>query len=99
MTNLGYDVQDLYLEKFDTTGARYAYQGAAEPSRAESEVISVQGASPLRLTNLVTRHGVVKVRQADQIMSMRWTATETGKFEFPIIELNLAQRDAIDTDH
>lgn len=91
MTNLGYDVQDLYLEKFDTTGARYAYQGAAEPSRAETEIISVQGASPVRLTNLLTRHGAVKVRQGSQIMSMRWTATETGKFEFPIVELNLAQ--------
>jgi penicillin amidase len=31
MTNLGYDVQDLYVEKFDSTGARYAYQGSAEP--------------------------------------------------------------------
>ncbi len=42
-TNLGFDVQDLYIEKIDLRTGRYLYQGKVEQARAEREIIAVKG--------------------------------------------------------
>ena len=44
VTNLGFDVQDLYIEKIDPQTGRYVFRGQVEQARSESEWIRVKGA-------------------------------------------------------
>ncbi len=52
MTNLHFDVQDLYAEKLDVQTGRYLYRGQAEQARREQEFIAVKGARPRRAGEL-----------------------------------------------
>ncbi len=45
ITNLGFDVQDLYIEQIDERTGRYVYQGQPEQAREEREIIRVKGSS------------------------------------------------------
>jgi penicillin G amidase len=55
-SNLGADVQDLYLEK--VTGRTYLYDGRQRPLRMRDESIRVHGRDkPFRFTVRATRHG------------------------------------------
>jgi penicillin amidase len=90
VTNLGFDVQDLYDERADLNKLSYEYQGRQYPIQVEREGVMVKGQRVYALDVLVTRHGPV-VLQAGQILALRWTAAEPGVFQFPFIELNRAQ--------
>src|SRR5713101_2457381 len=57
ITNLHFDVQDLYIERMDDKTGRYLFRGQAEQARAEREVILVKGAAPVEQKVGVTRHG------------------------------------------
>ncbi|HEY2019022.1 MAG TPA: penicillin acylase family protein, partial [Bryobacteraceae bacterium] len=50
ITNLGFDVQDLYIEKFDERTGRYLYHGQVEQARAEREIIRVKGQRAIEMT-------------------------------------------------
>ena len=52
ITNLQFDVQDLYIEKFDDRTGRYLYRGQVEQARAERELIRVKGQKPVELVDL-----------------------------------------------
>lgn len=56
-TNVGADVQDLYLEKLDATGKAAEFRGRLEPLRIVRETIVVKGAAPVTLDVRLTRHG------------------------------------------
>ena len=43
ITNLQFDVQDLYIEKLDDRTGRYLFRGQVEQARAEREIIRVKG--------------------------------------------------------
>src|SRR5271165_5654697 len=43
VTNLGFDVQDLYLERFDPRTGRYVFRGQVEQARSETDWIAVKG--------------------------------------------------------
>jgi len=45
-TNLGFDVEDLYLEKMDLRSGRYLYDGKPEQARLERELLLGKGARP-----------------------------------------------------
>src|SRR5205823_11984283 len=60
ITNLQFDVQDLYLEKFDDRTGRYLYKGLPEQARLEREVIRVKGQPNIELSVWVTRHGPLR---------------------------------------
>ena len=51
ITNLGFDVQDLYIEKFDDRTGRYLYRGQVEQARLEREIIRVKGQEPVEMTS------------------------------------------------
>src|SRR5581483_5964050 len=72
ITNLQYDVQDLYIEKFDSRSGRYLYKGQVEQARAEREIIRVKGKNPVELTVWVTRHGPLLVDDKDSHLALRW---------------------------
>lgn len=90
ITNLGYDVQDLYIEKIDERTGRYLYQGRVEQARGERERIAVKGSAPVDLTVWVTRHGPLLVANGNDRMSLRWTAAEPGFLQYPILDLDRA---------
>ncbi len=90
VTNLHYDVQDLYIEKFDDRTGRYEFRGQVLQARPERELIRVKGARPVELVNWVTVHGPI-LRQGKLRLALRWVAAEPGTFQFPFIELNRAR--------
>jgi penicillin amidase len=91
ITNLGFDVQDLYQEKIDLASGRYVYKDGVEQARRETELIPVRGEKPVEHDTWVTRHGPITIIQGLGVVSMRWIASETGSFQFPFIQLNQAR--------
>jgi penicillin amidase len=90
VTNLGFDVQDLYVEKIDPQTGRYIFQGQVEQARSESEWIRVKNARPLEFRQWVTRHGPVMISENGRYFALRWTAAEPDGFAFPFLDLNRA---------
>ena len=50
ITNLHYDVQDLYIERMDDRTGRYLFRGQPEQARAERDIILVKGSKPVEMT-------------------------------------------------
>lgn len=90
VTNLGFDVQDLYIERFDPRTGRYLFRGQLEQARAETDWIAVKGARPVEFRQWVTRHGPVSIAEGSRYLALRWSATEPGGFQFPFLDLNRA---------
>lgn len=79
VTNLGFDVQDLYKE------------GPGTQVQQEREVVRVAGGGKAELSYLVTRHGpVVANDAAGGFLALRWTAADPGTLNYPFIEINRA---------
>ncbi len=91
ITNLQFDVQDLYVEKLDDRTGRYLYQGHIEQARAEREIIEVKGARPIEVATWVTRHGALFIVDGAEHIALRWTAAEPGLFQFPILDIDRAE--------
>ena len=90
ITNLQFDVQDLYLEKFDQRTGRYVYHGAVEQARLERELIKVQGKPSVEQDTWVTRHGPLFVTEGGDVMTLRWMAAEPGLLQFPLLDVDRA---------
>jgi penicillin amidase len=91
ITNLHYDVQDLYIERFDDRTGRYLFQGQIEKAREERELILVKGRPPVEMTVWVTRHGPIFITDGDKRVALKWTAAQPGMVQYPFLELNRAQ--------
>lgn len=90
VTNLHFDVQDLYIENFEAGTSRYLYRGQWEQAREEREIIPVKGAQAVEMPVWVTRHGPLLINDAKQHLALRWAAAEPGSFQFPFPEVNRA---------
>jgi penicillin G amidase len=90
VTNLQFDVQDLYRERIDAQG-RYEFQGQVEQARLEREAIAVKDAKPVELNQWVTRHGPVFLNDQGHQYALRWTAADSGGFAFPFLDIDRAQ--------
>ncbi len=91
ITNLHFDVQDLYIENLDERTGRYVFRGQVEQARAEREIIRVKGAANVELATWVTRHGPIFISEGAQRLALRWTAAERGLLQFPFIDIDRAQ--------
>jgi penicillin amidase len=91
ITNLGFDVQDLYIEQIDDRTGRYVYQGQLQQAREEREIIRVKGQTPVEMRTWVTRHGALFARDGGVQMSMRWSASEPGALQYPILDIDRAR--------
>src|SRR5207344_3281149 len=91
ITNLHFDVQDLYIENFDSRSGRYLFRGQTEQARAEQEIILVKGAAPVEQTVWITRHGPLLSGGGSERISLRWIAADPGLFEYPFLVLDRAQ--------
>ncbi len=90
VTNLGYDVQDLYIERMDLNTGQYLTERGVAQAVAEEERIAVRGQPVQTLRQWVTRHGPASIRQGDRILALRWAAAEPESAQFPMIDLNRA---------
>jgi len=90
VTNMHYDVQDLYIEKFDDRTGRYQFRGQVMQARPERELIPVKNGRPVELINWVTVHGPVRA-EGKLRLALRWTAAEPGTFQFPFLDVNRAR--------
>jgi penicillin amidase len=90
VTNLGFDVQDLYVEKLDTATGRYEFEGKIEQAVKETEEIPVRNEKPVAFSQWVTRHGPVILSEGKTMLSLRWTANDAGAFAFPFLDIDRA---------
>ena len=91
ITNLHFDVQDLYIEKLDDRTGRYLFRGQVEQARAEREIIRVKGKPNVDLTTWVTRHGPIFLSEGDERLALRWTAAEPGMLQYPFLDIDRAR--------
>ena len=90
-TNLGFDVQDLYIEKIDLRTGQYLYEGKIERARQERELIAVKGRGTEELTTWVTRHGPVFEVGNGEVTTLRWVAAEPGIFQDVFLDIDRAR--------
>jgi penicillin amidase len=90
VTNMHYDVQDLYIEKIDDRTGRYEYRGQILQARAEREIIRIKNDRPLELLHWVTVHGPVRP-EGKLRLALHWVAADPGTFQFPFLEVNRAR--------
>jgi penicillin G amidase len=89
VTNLQFDVQDLYDEKLDPRTGRYLYNGHVEQAQADREFIRVKGAPTDELLVWVTRHGPVIYGEGSHYYALRWTLADVP-FQFPFLDIDRA---------
>ena len=90
VTNLGFDVEDLYIEKINPQTGQYVFRGQVEQARSESEWIRVKGSRPVQFGQWVTRHGPVAFSENGRFLALRWAAAEPNGFAFPFLDLDRA---------
>jgi penicillin amidase len=90
-TNLGFDVQELYLEKLDLRTGQYLFDGKIEQARAERELIEIKGQVPEELATWVTRHGPVFRIANGEVITLRWSAAEPGAVADVFLDIDRAR--------
>jgi len=90
ITNLQFDVQDLYIEKLDDRSGRYVFRNQIEQAQTERELIRVKGQKPVELVTYVTRHGPVLIAEGNSRLALRWTAYEPGVVQYPVLDIDRA---------
>jgi penicillin amidase len=91
ITNLGFDVQDLYAEQIDLRSGRYVHKGEVKQAALESEWIAVKGQRPVRLASWLTVHGPVFTNSGAQNFALKWSAAEYGISASFVLDLNRAK--------
>ncbi len=94
VTNLGADVEDLYVERADASDPRrFQFKDRFEPALVFREQITVKGAPPVVLDVTETRHGPVITGVAEGVretLAIRWTALEPGHLIDALVRLDRA---------
>lgn len=86
-TNVGPDVQDLYVETFNDQG-QYKTPAGWEAAKTRTEVIKVRKSivktdtEPVSLTVTETRNGPVFLEEGGKRYALKWTALEPRNSEF-----------------
>lgn len=91
-TNLGPDVEDVYVEQFNAQGQYLTPQGYQQPSMRH-EVIRVHHGHDVAMDVVVTRHGPILTSQIPgerRQVALRWSLLETN-FTLPFFALDSAQ--------
>ncbi len=90
ITNLGFDVQDLYREQINLENGRYLYQGQALQAIPERDVIAIKGQPPIDFTLWFTRHGPIFLTEGNIHYSMQWIAAAGYPVQFPLLDIDRA---------
>ncbi len=94
-SNLGNDVQDLYLEKLNDLKkpTQYEFEGQWRDLKITPEEIKVKGGSSETLNILFTNHGQIlnaDKLDAEQPVALRWTIQDGNQIFDAIVQINLA---------
>jgi penicillin amidase len=92
-TNLGPDVQDLFIEQFDSTGKVATPQGWQPPQKVH-EVIHVKGRPDDVFDVTVTRHGPIItpiLKGETRQLALQWTIYDPTIITSPFLEVNSAR--------
>ena len=90
VTNLEFDVQDLYRETIDERTGRYQVAGQTKQAVLDRDWIGVKGQKPVQADAWLTEHGPVLLNDQGKSYSLRWMAAEAGVMEFPFLALDKA---------
>ena len=95
VTNVGPDVQDLYIEvPHPSEKAQFRFDGKWEQAEVRDETIKVKGAEDIPYEVIVTKHGPIisdimyKEEDPEALFSMQWTALEPTLELEAIMEMN-----------
>jgi penicillin G amidase len=91
-TNLGPDVEDLYVESFNGSGEYQTPTGWQKP-QLRHEVIHVKRGRDVEEDVVVTRHGPIvsaDIRGENRQLALKWALLDTG-LNLPFFALNSAQ--------
>ncbi len=98
VTNVGPDVQDLYIETPNPDDpTQFQYDGEWEQAEVRDETIRVKGEDDVPFEVLVTRHGPVITdiiydnEKPSAVFSMQWTALEPSNELEAVMDLNKAK--------
>ena len=93
-TNLGADVEDLFIETFNAQGEYQTPEGWQKPE-AQHEIIHVRGKADVALDVLVTRHGPVisdLIPGETRKIALQWAPIKDPTFvSYPFFDLDSAQ--------
>lgn len=97
VTNVGPDVQDLYIERVHPDNpTQFYYDGKWEQAEVRDEPIRVKDGEDIPFEVVVTRHGPIisnllyKEESPDALFSMQWTALEPTKELQAVMNMNKA---------
>lgn len=95
VTNVGPDVQDLYIETPNPNDrTQFLYEGNWEQAEVRNSPIKVKGQEDVPFEVVVTRHGPIisdilfKEEEASALFSMQWTALEPTLELQAILKMN-----------
>lgn len=91
ITNLGFSVQELYMERMDARTGQYVFQNHLEQARHEREVIVIKGRGAEEIDTWVTRHGPVFIAENGRMMTLKWTAADGSIFHNVFLEVDSAR--------
>jgi penicillin amidase len=96
VTNVGPDVQDLYIEKLNPDNPnQYEYMGEWRDMNVIEEVIKVNGGEDVVLTVRETLHGPIisdVLEDQPDVLALRWTATSgPSRILQSVLSINQAQ--------
>ncbi len=91
MTNTGPDVQDLYVENFNSRDAKkYLHKGQWVDADARDESIKVRNQRDYHFTVMVTRHGPVISHDGGRDLALQWTLLMPHAVRLPFLRINQA---------
>jgi penicillin amidase len=92
-TNLGPNVEDLYVEKFNGQGEYLTPQGWVKPEHRQ-EIIRVKGAPEVTLDVVTTRHGPIitdVIPGESRKLALKWTIYDPQAMRIPFFAIDSAQ--------
>ncbi len=90
VTNLGFDVQELYIERMDLRTGQYVFQNHVEQARRERDIIEIKGRAPEQVDSWVTRHGPVFSVDNGRVLTLRWVAADPAIFHNVFLDIDKA---------
>lgn len=91
-TNTAPDVQDLFVEDFNSRDPnKYLHNGEWIDAAVREETIKVRDKADFHLRVKATRHGPVISQEGDRHLALRWTALDPRALQFPFWKIDHAQ--------
>jgi penicillin G amidase len=91
VTNLGFDVQDLYREQINLENGRYLFHGQILQAAPERDIIAVKGQASVEFNLWLTGHGPIFLSDGNAHYSMHWMAAIGYPYQFPMLDIDRAR--------